>query len=125
MAGPFAIGSPWAAGIEDRLVGQDTVKVSAVGVNTLTGTEVRCPIGAANRPGQLPRVEGLWAVGEGRFVFSAILRLEPLGPEIAVCERDGNVNILAHGDGIETGSVVVSGTLVKWTQEGRPKSARL
>jgi hypothetical protein len=125
MGGPFAIGSPWAGGIERRLLGVDTVGVSVAGVDVFTSDATHCLIGGADRPGQLPRVGGLWAVGEGRFVFSATLKLEAVGPEIVLCERDGSVNVLAQGSGIELGSITVDGTLVRWTQEGSRKSVRL
>jgi hypothetical protein len=125
MGGPFAIGSPWAGGIERRLLGVDTVRLSVAAVNVFTAAATHCVIGGANRPGQLPRVGGLWSVGEGRFVFAATLKLETVGPEIALCERDGSVNVLAQGSGIELGSITVDGALVTWTQEGSQKSIRL
>jgi hypothetical protein len=107
------------------VLGQDTVKMSAVGVNVVTHRSLSCFIGGADRPGQLPKVEGLWAIADGKLVVSATLRLQPIGPEIAICTRDGALDVIAQGGTLEPGSVTVQGGVVSWTQEGHRHAMRV
>ena len=124
--GPFAIGSPWAAGVESKLLGVDSVKVSIVGVDVFTGGRVRCLIGGADRPGQLPKVERLWATHAGKLVVSATLRLSPQGPEIGICAPGGSsLEVIAQGETIEAGSIEVQGSVVRWTQDGVRQSKQI
>jgi hypothetical protein len=125
VGAPFAIGAPWAGAVESRSVGQDNAKVSVVGVNVNTSRRVSCLIGGADRPGQLPKVEGLWAVSSGKLVVSATLRLGPVGPEIAVCSTGDTLKVVAQGETIEPASVKVQGSVVSWTQQGQRHAVRL
>jgi hypothetical protein len=122
VAAPFAIKAPWAGAVESRGIGQDSAKVSVVGVDVLTGRRAGCAIGGADRPGQLPKVERLWVTGDGTLVATVVRHLEPVGPEIVACSGS-KLDVLAHGEEIRLSSVEVEGSVVSWI-EGDERHAR-
>lgn len=126
VRGPFAITPPWAAGVEYKPVGQDSVKVSIVGASVVSARTGSCLIGGADRPGQLPKVDGVWISLPGKLVVSATLRVAPKGPEIAVCTPGGpSLEVIASGEAIEPESVAVRGSVVSWSEEGKRRAKQL
>lgn len=120
---PFSIASPWAAATEARAEGQDTASVTVVAASVRSRQRLTCRIGAANRPGQLPRVSHLWAAPDGKIAVSAEVPLGE-GPELALCSKSG-LSILASGMEFTPSSVEVRGQVLSWSQGGENHSMRI
>jgi len=82
-------------------------------VNAVTRESVSCRVGSANRPGQLPEVSALWATSGGTLVVSAVRKLYPSGPELALCTNAG-IEVVAQGSQLDPASIVVGGRVVSW-----------
>jgi hypothetical protein len=121
---PFAVAFPWAAGVERGGVGQDTAFVNVVGVDTLSRKRASCLLGQANRPGQIPKVERLWATRRGVLVISALMKLSPVGPELAICSGR-TLETIAGGTTFDPSSIDVEGDVVRWTQAGEAHARHL
>lgn len=124
MPGPFALARLWAGGIEDRLTGQDTVRVYTAVRNIRTGKARHCSIGGADRPGQLPRVRRVFLTKNGSLAWAAIMKLGAQGPQIGVCES-ADPRILDSGYGIAIDSVSLRGSTLIWLDAGVRRSAEL
>jgi hypothetical protein len=124
MPGPFSLAAPWGGGIEDRLVGQDTVRVYTAVRNVQTGESGHCRLGGADRPGQLPRVRGIFLDKSGSLAWVVIMRQGVQGPQIGVCES-GVPRIVDTGYGIDTASVSLHGSTLTWLDSGTRQSATL
>jgi hypothetical protein len=123
-AAPFTIAAPYVGGIETKAVGQDTAEVAIVGADVESGEHVRCLVGQADRPGQLPKVRNLFAARNGNLVMVGRLRLSPAGPLVAVCRYGENaLEVIARGSKVALGSVKVVGNYVHWTEAGEKHSA--
>lgn len=121
---PFALAGNWAGAIESRLRGQDSVRVYSASRNVVTGDGRHCYLGGADRPGQLPKVLETFLTPNGSLAWVAVLPIESDETQIGVCEAAGR-RILDSGDGIETNSVVLTGTTLTWTDSDMGRSAAL
>jgi hypothetical protein len=121
---PFAIAFPWAGGVERRGVGQDTAQVNVVAVNIRNHRRALCLVGEANRPGQIPKVDRLWATPDGALVISGVMKLSPVGPELAICSGR-TLEVLVRGPSLDPASIEVQGEVLRWTQAGEAHARRL
>lgn len=124
VAAPFSIAFPWTAGVEARLVGQDTAQINVVAVNLSTHRKVSCFVGEANRPGQIPKVKDVWATSGGSVAILANMKLYPAGPELAVCSGR-TLKVIARGASLDAGSVSVVREVLSWTDQGQRHTRHL
>jgi hypothetical protein len=125
---PFAISGAWASAIEERQVGQDTVRIYAAMRDIRSGIARYCSVGAGDRPGQWPTVRSLVMSMNGWVAWAAIVSTGSSSPpravEIDACDS-GGVRVLDSGSDIESSSLTIHGSTVSWMKAGEQHSAKL
>jgi hypothetical protein len=125
LRGPFAIGAPWAGGVEVRQTGLDTDKVYSVARNVRSGRAIHCLIGASGLAGRLPRFARVALSRSGVLAWSDVMPGGSAGGQIGVCELHGRVRVLDQGAGVVLRSLRLHGSTLTWQDSRGTQSAQI
>lgn len=121
---PFGISRSWVAAASEEGRPQDLFIRDVVARGAFDGRTNSCRLGAANRPGQLLRLDVVVVTDGGRIGWSGEERIGYGEPVVGTC-INGSVEVIARGADVETASLVLKGSVLTWMEAGSRRSKRL
>jgi len=123
---PFALQTPWLAGVRHHHHGVDSGDVSITSRNLRTGATNLCVVGGGFNSSRRPTIDGIVLKPDGSVGWIGEARVggKYHVPEVGVCDEIGG-SILDSGEGIDLNSLKLNGSTLTWTTSGEMHSVVL